>query len=70
MNEGKNYFIEQLKEDRKYVVEERAQLVAQLTVSVKEIGVLETKLLQLEAPKERVIDTEEGSMEGAQDYAR
>jgi hypothetical protein len=51
-----------LKEDRKYVVEERAQLVSQLTASVKEIGVLETKLMQLEAPRERIIvDGGEGS---------
>jgi hypothetical protein len=41
-----------------------------LTASVKEVGVLETKLLQLEAPRERVIDTEDGSIEGARDYAR
>jgi hypothetical protein len=56
LNKGKDYFIDQLKQDREYVVQERAQLVSQLTASVKEIGVLETKLLQLEAPRERVID--------------
>lgn len=58
LNKGKDYFIDQLKQDRQYVVEERAQLVAQLTASVKEVGVLETKLLQLETPRGRVIDTE------------
>jgi hypothetical protein len=70
MNKGKDFFIEQLKEDRVAVARERMELVSKLVDSVKEIGVLETKLMQLEAPRERVIDTEEGSMDGAQDYAR
>jgi hypothetical protein len=70
MNKGKDFFIEQLKEDRKAVVEERLQLVGQLTASVREIGVLETRLLQLEAPRGRIVETEEGRVEGAQDYAR
>jgi hypothetical protein len=69
MNKGKDYFIDQLKQDREAVVQERAQLISQLTASVKEIGVLETKLLQLEAPRGRIVDTEEGRAEGAQDYA-
>lgn len=38
LNKGKDYFIDQLKQDRQYVVEERAQLVAQLTASVRKGG--------------------------------
>jgi hypothetical protein len=53
--ERKDYFIDQLQQARRAVVEERLQFVGQLTASVKEVGVLETKLLQLEAPRERII---------------
>jgi hypothetical protein len=69
-NKGKDYFIDQLKQDREAVVQEREHLIDRLVDGAKQIGVLETKLMQLEAPRERIIDTEEGSVEGAQDYAR
>lgn len=69
-NRAKDLFIEQLQKDREHFVQEREHLIDRLVEGTKQIGVLETKLMQLEAPRGRVIDTEEGSMEGAQDYAR
>jgi hypothetical protein len=51
-NRGKDYFIEQLQEDRKQLSVEREQFVKDLVGFSKRIGVLETQLYQLEAPKD------------------
>lgn len=50
-NKGKDYFIAQLKEDREQFVRERQTFVQQLMTQNHRIGELETKLLQLEAPR-------------------
>jgi hypothetical protein len=52
-NRAKDLFIEQLQKDRENFVREREHLINRLVDSTKQIGVLETKLMQLEAPKER-----------------
>lgn len=69
-NRAKDLFIEQLQKDRENFVQERGHLIDRLVDGTKQIGVLETKLMQLEAPKGMVIDTEEGRIKDAQDYAR
>ena len=51
MNKGKDYFVEELKNDRERFAKEREHLIDQLVTSTRQIGVLETKLLQLEAPR-------------------
>lgn len=48
---AKDMFIEQLQKDREAFVSERQQLIDQLISSSRQIGELETKLLQIEAPK-------------------
>jgi hypothetical protein len=48
---AKDMFIEQLQKDREAFVHERQQLIDQLISSSRQIGELETKLLQIEAPK-------------------
>lgn len=53
LNKAKDYFIDQLKEDRQHFVDERKTFIVQLTESSRMIGELETKLLQLEAPKQQ-----------------
>ena len=50
---AKDMFIEQLRKDREAFVAERQQLIDQLISSSQQIGELETKLLQIEAPRER-----------------
>ena len=50
-NKGKDYFLEQLKADRERDAQERAHLTQQLIAQSRAIGELETRLLQLEAPK-------------------
>jgi hypothetical protein len=50
-NRAKDYFIDQLKEDREHFAKERAAIIAQVAESARKIGQLETKLLQLEAPQ-------------------
>jgi hypothetical protein len=51
-NRGKDYFIEQLQEQRKQFGTEREQYIKELVGSSKKIGILETQLRQIEAPKE------------------
>ena len=53
-NRGKDYFIDQLKADREHFTQERQQFIEQITSQSRQIGELETKLLQLEAPRPRV----------------
>ena len=48
---AKDMFIDQLQKDREAFVHERQQLIDQLISSSRQIGELETKLLQIEAPK-------------------
>ena len=48
---AKDMFIEQLRKDREVFVHKRQQLIDQLISSSRQIGELETKLLQIEAPK-------------------
>lgn len=50
-NRAKDYFIEQLQKDREAFAKERSELIDRLVASSERIGVLETKLLQLEAPQ-------------------
>lgn len=50
-NRAKDYFIEQLQKDREVFAKERGELIDKLVASSERIGVLETKLLQLEAPQ-------------------
>jgi len=50
-NRAKDYFIEQLKADREHFAEEHERLMQQLVGQSRTIGQLETKLLQLDAPK-------------------
>ncbi|SUS08819.1 conserved hypothetical protein [uncultured Defluviicoccus sp.] len=49
---AKDYFIEQLQQDRDAFAKERGALIDKLVASSERIGVLETKLLQLERPGE------------------
>lgn len=49
---AKDYFIEQLQKDREAFARERSALIDKLVASSERIGVLETKLLQLEGPGE------------------
>lgn len=49
---AKDYFIEQLQKDREAFARERSALIDKLVASSERIGVLETKLLQLEGPRE------------------
>jgi hypothetical protein len=49
---AKDMFIEQLQKDHAAFVAERQQLIDQLVSNSRRIGELETKLLQLEAPRE------------------
>lgn len=51
-NKGKDFFIDQLKEDRENFAREREGLINQLVESTRQIGALETKLLQIDAPRE------------------
>jgi len=59
-NKAKDYFIDRLQEqaekERQSYIEERTLFIEQLTLSSKKIGELETKLLQIEAPKREPID--------------
>ncbi len=50
MNQGKDYIIEQLKEDRSRLFEEQQGLVERLADSSREVGRLEAKLHLLEEP--------------------
>lgn len=50
-NRAKDYFIEQLQKDRDGFARERSELIDKLVASSERIGVLETKLLQLEGPQ-------------------
>ena len=55
-NRGKDYFIEQLKEERESFAAERQEYVAQLMSFNRKVGELETKLLQIEPPSRLQID--------------
>jgi hypothetical protein len=59
LNKAKDYFIDQLKEDRQHFADERKDLITQLADNSRRIGELETKLLQLEAPKDKPAGVEE-----------
>lgn len=50
-NRAKDFFIEQLQKDREAFAKEREQIIDKLVASSRQIGELETKLLQLEAPQ-------------------
>ena len=52
-NRAKDYFIEQLKNEREGFALERKEYVEKLINSNRQIGELETRLLQLGAPMER-----------------
>jgi hypothetical protein len=49
-NRGKDYFIEQVEKEREGFAQEREGYVEKLMASNREVGELETKLLQLEGP--------------------
>jgi hypothetical protein len=49
-NKAKDYFIEQLKEDREAFASERQVFVEKLITFTRKVGELETKLLQIRAP--------------------
>jgi hypothetical protein len=51
-NKGKDFFIEQLQKERESFVQERQDYVEKLMNFNHKVGELETKLLQLEGPKE------------------
>ncbi len=53
-NRAKDYFIDRLEADRERFAAERERWMQQLVTQSRTIGQLETQLLQLEAPKERV----------------
>jgi hypothetical protein len=50
-NKGKDYFIEQLQKERTDFEHERQDYVEKLVSASRKVGELETRLLQLEAPK-------------------
>ncbi len=63
-NRGKDYFIEQLKQEREAFAGERKEFVAQLMNATRKVGELETRLLQLDAPRqERAAEHFDGSTE-------
>ena len=66
-NKGKDYFIERLKEqtekERQAYIEERKSLIDHLTTATKQIGQLETKLLQPERVQGATITTETPEVE-------
>lgn len=51
MNKGKDFFIEQLQKEREGFAVERQGYVEKLMTFNRKVGELETKLMQLEAPK-------------------
>ena len=63
---AKDMFIEQLQKDREAFVDERQQLIDQLISSSRQIGELETKLLQIEAPKPQRPNPSEQAVREAQ----
>jgi hypothetical protein len=65
-NRGKDMFIEQLRKDREDFVKERQQLIDQLISSSRHIGELETRLLQIEAPRNDRRNDAEGGIRDAE----
>ena len=63
---AKDMFIEQLRKDREDFVKERQQFVDQLISSSRRIGELETKLLQIEAPRNDRRNDAEGGVRDAE----
>jgi hypothetical protein len=63
LNRGKDQYIDLLKDERKQFGEERKELVEKLVNSSRQIGTLETRLLQLEAPKSNTSYTSPASHE-------
>lgn len=63
-NKAKDYFIEQLQEDRERFVQEREQFVQRLVTQSQTIGELKTQLLQLEAPEHGSSLRDDASIEG------
>lgn len=53
MNRGKDYFIDQLKQDREAFVSERQQFVEKLITFTRKVGELESELRRLEEPNRR-----------------
>ena len=51
LNKGKDFFVEQLQKERESFASERRDYVERQIVANHKVGVLETKLLQLEGPK-------------------
>jgi hypothetical protein len=56
-NRAKDFFIEQLKEDRQHFARERASLITQFAENARRIGELETRL-ELEAPKDEMAEVD------------
>ncbi len=52
-NRGKDYFIEQLQKEREAFAEERQSYVEKLMNFNRKVGELETRLLQLQGPRQR-----------------
>ena len=50
-NRGKDYFIEQLQKEREAFMTERQDYVTKLMAFNRQVGELESKLLQIESPK-------------------
>ena len=63
---AKDMFIEQLRKDREAFTEERQKLIDQLVSSSRQIGELETKLLQIEAPRSDHRNDAEGGIRDAE----
>jgi hypothetical protein len=59
-NRGKDYYIEQLQKDREHFVREREALIEKLMGEARRNGEIETRLLQLEAPKQEQPATDPG----------
>jgi hypothetical protein len=54
-NRGKDYFIEQLQKERESFAEERRGYVEKLMEFNRQVGELETRLLQLDGPREQTL---------------
>lgn len=63
---AKDMFIERLEKDREAFTEERQKLIDQLVLSSRQIGELETKLLQIEAPRQDRRNDAEGGIRDAE----
>lgn len=66
---AKDMFIDQLRKDREEFINERQKLIDQLVSSSRHIGELETKLLQIEAPRQDRRNDAEGGVRDAETVA-